>query len=159
MALTLMYGLLFPILAWQDDADNHAQYMFGWQGDSLQRAMDQNDCFYDGCGSLKKQAMTEANKCKVRDMVGDNIDGCKSRLKLSRFGLRGGPLTVLKGSIKCRDRSKDAVMSVFRLLGDVIRIPIGYCKTGRFIPFTAIASAATFPVHVVAFRYPHCVFP
>jgi hypothetical protein len=80
--------------------------MFGWQGDSLQRAMDTEDCFYDGCGSLKKQAMTEANKCKVRDMVVDKIDGCKSRLELSQFVLRGSPLTVLKGSITCRDRSK-----------------------------------------------------
>jgi hypothetical protein len=85
--------------------------------------MDTEDCFYDGCGSLKKQAMTEANKCKVRDMVVDNIDGCKSRLELSQFVLRGSPLTVLKGSITCRDRSKDATMLAFRILGDVIRIP------------------------------------
>lgn len=63
--------------------------MFGWQGDSLQRAMDQNDCFYDGCGSLKKQTMAEANKCKVREMVvGDNIDGCKSRLESSQFRVK-----------------------------------------------------------------------
>ena len=53
----------------------HADYMFGWQGDSLQRAMDKEDCFYDGCGSIKKQAMTVANQCKVREMVSENIEG------------------------------------------------------------------------------------
>ena len=89
----------------------HSQYMFGWQGDSLQRAMDKNDCFYDGCGSLKKQTMAEANKCTVRDMVGDNIDGCKSLSKLSQCLIsRGSPLTVPKGSTTCQDRSKDAMM-------------------------------------------------
>jgi len=57
-------------------AGTHADYMFGWKGDSLQRAMDKSECFYDGCGSIKKQAMSEANKCTVKDFVGENIDGC-----------------------------------------------------------------------------------
>ena len=47
-----------------------------WKGDSLQRAMDKSECFYDGCGSIKKQAMSEANKCTVQDFVKENIDGC-----------------------------------------------------------------------------------
>lgn len=86
-ALTLMYVVLLLVLSSKHDADSHAQYMFGWQGDSLQRAMDTEDCFYDGCGSLKKQAMSEANKCKVREMVvGDNIDGCKLNLEPSQCG-------------------------------------------------------------------------
>ena len=38
--------------------------------------MDKSECFYDGCGSIKKQAMSEANKCTVKDFVGENIDGC-----------------------------------------------------------------------------------
>ncbi|KAK3330920.1 hypothetical protein B0H66DRAFT_545244 [Apodospora peruviana] len=55
----------------------HADYMFGWKGDSLQRAMDKDNCFYDGCGSIQKQQMTVANKCTVKDYVRENIDGCK----------------------------------------------------------------------------------
>ncbi|KAK7183670.1 hypothetical protein DPSP01_009542 [Paraphaeosphaeria sporulosa] len=51
----------------------HADYMFGWKGDALQRAMDKSECFYDGCGSIKKQAMTEANKCTVKDQVGEKV--------------------------------------------------------------------------------------
>lgn len=53
----------------------HADYLFGWKGDALQRAMDTSECFYDGCGSLKKQPMSEANKCKVEDFVGEETEG------------------------------------------------------------------------------------
>ncbi|KAI1632921.1 hypothetical protein F4809DRAFT_652957 [Biscogniauxia mediterranea] len=53
----------------------HADYMFGWKGDSLQRAMNKSECFYDGCGSITKQAMTTANQCTVPDMVGEETDG------------------------------------------------------------------------------------
>lgn len=56
----------------------HADYMFGWKGDALQRAMNKSECFYDGCGSLKKQAMSEANKCNIKDIVKENTVGCKS---------------------------------------------------------------------------------
>ena len=60
----------------------HADYMFGWKGDALQRAMDKPECFYDGCGSIKKQDMATANKCTVPDMVGEATEGCtrKSRI-------------------------------------------------------------------------------
>jgi len=53
----------------------HADYLFGWKGDALQRAMDKSECFYDGCGTLKKQAMSVANQCTVKDMVGETTDG------------------------------------------------------------------------------------
>jgi hypothetical protein len=56
----------------------HADYMFGWKDDSLQRAMDKSECFYDGCGSITKQAMATANKCTVKDMVREETDGCMS---------------------------------------------------------------------------------
>ncbi|KAI1180932.1 hypothetical protein F4777DRAFT_179239 [Nemania sp. FL0916] len=57
---------------------NHADYMFGWKGDSLQRAMNKSECFYDGCGSITKQQMSVANQCKIPDMVGEVTDGCTS---------------------------------------------------------------------------------
>jgi hypothetical protein len=55
----------------------HADYMFGWKGDALQRAMDKSECFYDGCGSIKQQSMSVANQCNVKDYVNENIDGCR----------------------------------------------------------------------------------
>jgi hypothetical protein len=59
---------------------NHADYMFGWKGDALQRAMNKSECFYDGCGSLTKQAMNKASQCTVKDMVGEQTDGWLSKL-------------------------------------------------------------------------------
>ncbi|KAK3361147.1 hypothetical protein B0T24DRAFT_114986 [Lasiosphaeria ovina] len=53
----------------------HADYMFGWKGDALQRAMDKSECFYDGCGSIKKQQMTVANTCTVKEMVKEETVG------------------------------------------------------------------------------------
>ncbi|KAI0967904.1 hypothetical protein F4678DRAFT_482915 [Xylaria arbuscula] len=58
----------------------HADYMFGWKGDALQRAMNKSECFYDGCGSITKQTMDVANRCTVKDMVGENTDGWLTQL-------------------------------------------------------------------------------
>ncbi|KAF1994730.1 hypothetical protein P154DRAFT_612810 [Amniculicola lignicola CBS 123094] len=58
----------------------HADYMFGWKGDSLQRAMAKSECFYDGCGSITKQAMATANKCTVKDQVGEATEGWLTKL-------------------------------------------------------------------------------
>jgi uncharacterized protein DUF1996 len=66
-------------------AGTHADYMFGWKGDALQRAMDKSECFYDGCGSIKTQAMSVANQCKVKDFVNENTDGCELLRHLSCY--------------------------------------------------------------------------
>ncbi|KAI1495375.1 hypothetical protein F5X96DRAFT_675928 [Biscogniauxia mediterranea] len=58
----------------------HGDYMFGWKDDALQRAMDKPECFYDGCGSITKQAMSTANQCTVEDMVGEETEGWLSEL-------------------------------------------------------------------------------
>ena len=39
--------------------------------------MSKSECFYDGCGSIKKQTMDVANRCTVPDMVGEETDGCE----------------------------------------------------------------------------------
>ncbi|KAB5566031.1 hypothetical protein GE09DRAFT_1105261 [Coniochaeta sp. 2T2.1] len=63
-----------------DGSGTHADYMFGWKGDSLQKAMDKSECFYDGCGSIKQQTMSVANQCKVKNYVNENIDGWVSEM-------------------------------------------------------------------------------
>lgn len=58
----------------------HADYVFGWQGDSLQRAMD-NSCMFQACENgkpLKSQNVAAMNKCSVKKTVTEDIDGCKS---------------------------------------------------------------------------------
>ena len=54
---------------------SHGDYMFGWKGDSLQRAMD-SPC-YVNCPTLKTQSISEMNKCNVPTVVEENFDGCK----------------------------------------------------------------------------------
>lgn len=57
----------------------HADYVFGWKGDALQRAMD-SSCMFTACENgkpLKSQSVAEMNKCAVKDFVGEPTDGCK----------------------------------------------------------------------------------
>ncbi|KAK6197803.1 Protein vip1 [Pestalotiopsis sp. IQ-011] len=61
-------------------AGTHADYMFGWKGDALQKAMNKSECFYDGCGSLQKQQMSNAAQCTVKDMVGEETGGWLAKL-------------------------------------------------------------------------------
>ncbi|KAK4229263.1 hypothetical protein QBC38DRAFT_473000 [Podospora fimiseda] len=51
---------------------NHGDYVFGWKGDALQKAMDTN-C--DRCPQLRSQSLAEGNKCAKARMVREDIDG------------------------------------------------------------------------------------
>lgn len=53
----------------------HGDYVFGWAGDSLQRAMD-SPC-YVNCPTLKTQSMSAMNKCSKKIDFDEPIDGCK----------------------------------------------------------------------------------
>jgi hypothetical protein len=53
----------------------HADYVFGWKGDALQRAMDQR-CAGD-CPTLQSQATAVANECTQAKRVDEVVDGCK----------------------------------------------------------------------------------
>ncbi|KAK3688900.1 hypothetical protein B0T22DRAFT_426911 [Podospora appendiculata] len=57
----------------------HGDYVFGWKGDALQRAMD-GSCFGAECGTLKVQAFAAANKCSVETRVNENTEGWFSKL-------------------------------------------------------------------------------
>ncbi|KLU89850.1 hypothetical protein MAPG_08819 [Magnaporthiopsis poae ATCC 64411] len=52
---------------------HHADYLFGWKDDSLQRAMDAHT--YVSAPMLKTQNIASQNKCKVKDYVGEKFDG------------------------------------------------------------------------------------
>ena len=54
---------------------SHADYVFGWKDDSLQRHLDGHT--YVSAPTLKTQPISQQNKCTVPDMVRENIDGCK----------------------------------------------------------------------------------
>ncbi|KAK1750338.1 hypothetical protein QBC47DRAFT_438655, partial [Echria macrotheca] len=52
----------------------HADYLFGWKGDALQRTMDSKPLLSNG---LKTQSVAQANKCSITPTVKENVDGCK----------------------------------------------------------------------------------
>jgi hypothetical protein len=54
---------------------SHGDYVFGWKGDALQRAMD-SSC-YVNCPTLKTQSISEMNKCSLGATVNEKVDGCK----------------------------------------------------------------------------------
>jgi hypothetical protein len=54
----------------------HGDYVFGWKGDALQKAME-GSCFGATCNTLKSQSFTEANKCTVKSSVNEDVDGCE----------------------------------------------------------------------------------
>ncbi|KAJ4287540.1 hypothetical protein N0V90_012243 [Kalmusia sp. IMI 367209] len=52
---------------------NHGDYLFGWKGDALQRAMDA-PCYVQ-CPTLKTQDIAAMNRCTVGRKVNEDIDG------------------------------------------------------------------------------------
>ncbi|RYP13672.1 hypothetical protein DL765_006802 [Monosporascus sp. GIB2] len=58
----------------KDGYSHHGDYVFGWEGDSLQRAMDAR-CNDTTCSTLKTQSSEEAMKCTMPPVVKEDIDG------------------------------------------------------------------------------------
>ncbi len=57
---------------------HHADYVFGWKGDALQRAMDvKNGCFAADCGNQKTQNNDAAARCQISKKVREDVEGCK----------------------------------------------------------------------------------
>ncbi|PSN74265.1 hypothetical protein BS50DRAFT_12083 [Corynespora cassiicola Philippines] len=80
---------IFPQSEWPEDGSqpfvwsqgdltgygHHADYLFGWEGDSLQRAMDAR-CDFMECPELKTQGFAEGNQCTQKPVVNEDVDGC-----------------------------------------------------------------------------------
>ena len=58
----------------------HADYVFGWEGDSLQRAMDTCLSYGGPCPTLKTQTIEQANTCQQRVRVKENVEGALEEL-------------------------------------------------------------------------------
>jgi len=52
----------------------HADYVFGWKDDELQKAMDANNCNGPACGNIARQTIDDAFKCKVSAKVKEYYD-------------------------------------------------------------------------------------
>jgi len=61
---------------------SHADYLFGWKGDTLQQAMD-SSCMFNACENgrpLKSQGVAAMNACGVKTQVSEDIDGWLTEL-------------------------------------------------------------------------------
>jgi hypothetical protein len=52
----------------------HGDYVFGWKGDSLQKALDAR-CSGDRCSALKTQGADEAAACTKKQTVAEQVEG------------------------------------------------------------------------------------
>ncbi|SPO06392.1 uncharacterized protein DNG_09081 [Cephalotrichum gorgonifer] len=58
----------------------HADYVFGWKDDSLQKAMDTSGCFGASCAGLARQSIDQAKACQVKTLVNEDVDGWLTEL-------------------------------------------------------------------------------
>ncbi|OCL06293.1 hypothetical protein AOQ84DRAFT_390285 [Glonium stellatum] len=58
----------------------HADYVFGWKGDALQKGMDASGCMGAKCKDMKNQVIDVAKKCSVKATVQENHDGWLTQL-------------------------------------------------------------------------------
>jgi hypothetical protein len=75
----------------------HGDYVFGWEGDSLQKAMDNNCNLNTACpkAGLTVQQPAQYNACKKKQQAPEDVDGCKfyscadSKRHLLMYDLQG----------------------------------------------------------------------
>jgi hypothetical protein len=62
----------------------HGDYVFGWEGDSLQKAMDNNCNLNVACpkAGLTVQTPAQYNACKKKQQAPEDVDGCKFYISL-----------------------------------------------------------------------------
>ncbi len=64
----------------------HGDYVFGWEGDSLQKAMDKSCNLNKDCpaAGLTAQTADKYNACTIKQQAPETVDGCKSSLPVAK---------------------------------------------------------------------------
>jgi hypothetical protein len=72
-------GRIVALTPARNGYSQHGDYVFGWKGDSLQRALDAR-CTGDACAQLKVQSTESAVGCTIPARVKEEVNECKSIL-------------------------------------------------------------------------------
>lgn len=77
----------------------HGDYVFGWEGDTLQKAMDKGCTLNKDCAAAGLQAQTPAqyNACTNKQLAPEDVDDCKCHDTLSTIQRRELMLTCVIG--------------------------------------------------------------
>ena len=67
------------LILFYSGAAAHGDYVFGWKGDSLQKAMDSGCNLNRDCpaAGLHAQQPAQYNACKKQQQAPEEVDGCK----------------------------------------------------------------------------------
>ncbi|CAI4213893.1 unnamed protein product [Parascedosporium putredinis] len=100
----------------------HGDYLFGWEGDALQRAMDAlgTNCWSETCPALKLQSGEDAINCRKGQQYEEDVgnDGCGARFSLCHVNFTDTRLpglhrlsSVCLVHVDSRDRSLPFLLS------------------------------------------------
>ncbi|KAG2002983.1 hypothetical protein CC2G_003621 [Coprinopsis cinerea AmutBmut pab1-1] len=84
----------------------HADYIFGWEGDSLQRAMDTCKSYGGPCPTLKTQSVASINRCVQKNRVREAVDGALPALPGCN-PIQPGPRPAVPYPVKDCNATKD----------------------------------------------------
>jgi hypothetical protein len=85
----------------------HGDYVFGWEGDSLQKAMDKGCNLNRDCpaAGLTAQTPEKYNACTIKQQAPEPVDGCKSPYPAHSYSSTT-PLAGLTDSLFSHNRAQ-----------------------------------------------------